>query len=85
MCYYMRQLQNLVGRVVPNARRRLVAEPPYQKNIEASGEARGERKNMLAKAKRILREGVLALKDVKNEVRPWVATGICVARRRSVG
>ena len=32
--------------------------------IEARGEARGERKNMLATAKRMLKDGILALKDV---------------------
>ena len=32
--------------------------------IEARGEARGERKNMLATATRMLKDGVLALKDV---------------------
>ena len=34
------------------------------KKIEARGEARGERKNMLATATRMLKDGVLALKDV---------------------
>ena len=32
--------------------------------IEARGEARGERKNMLATAKRMLKDGILALKDI---------------------
>ena len=32
--------------------------------IEARGEARGERKTMLATAKRMLKSGMLALKDI---------------------
>ena len=32
--------------------------------IEARGEARGERKTMLAMAKRMLKDGILALKDI---------------------
>ena len=32
--------------------------------IEARGEVRGERKTMLATAKRMLKDGILALKDI---------------------